>query len=223
MANTTPPPTRQANQNSSALLTMGFPSRFSTPGQPTLCVCHSNSITSGYKCPRCMARVCTLPTSCPACDLTLVLSTHLARSYHHLFPLANFVEVPRNEVKKRSPKICYSCEQPFPKLSALPDPSKVSATAQLATRRPSNAQVPGVNSVPSIAATGRYACLDCGKWFCVDCDIFCHEEVYNCPGCEADPEGKQKRQKQKEEQKKKALDKAKAAAATAGNAMEIDG
>src|SRR5690606_24604861 len=119
MANTTPPPTRQANTNASTLRTRGFPSRFSNPGRPTLCACHSKPITSRYMCPRCMARVCALPTSCPACSLPLILSTHLARSYQHLFALANWIEVPRHDVKKRAPRHCFSCEKAFPKLAAL--------------------------------------------------------------------------------------------------------
>jgi len=55
---------------------------------------HSNLTKGGYICPRCSAKVCFLPTECPCCALTLILSTHLARSYHHLFPLKNWVEVP---------------------------------------------------------------------------------------------------------------------------------
>lgn len=30
---------------------------------------------------------------CPICALTLVSSPHLARSYHHLFPVANYEEI----------------------------------------------------------------------------------------------------------------------------------
>jgi transcription initiation factor TFIIH subunit 2 len=34
-----------------------------------------------------------LPCSCHVCGLTLVSSPHLARSYHHLFPVKAFSEV----------------------------------------------------------------------------------------------------------------------------------
>ena len=34
-----------------------------------------------------------LPTACHVCGLTLVSSPHLARSYHHLFPVRPFQEV----------------------------------------------------------------------------------------------------------------------------------
>ena len=43
---------------------------------------------------RCKARVVDLPCSCHVCGLTLISSPHLARSYHHLFPVRAFTEVP---------------------------------------------------------------------------------------------------------------------------------
>ena len=39
-----------------------------------------------------------LPASCHVCGLTLVSSPHLARSYHHLFPVQPFREVPAAEL-----------------------------------------------------------------------------------------------------------------------------
>ena len=48
---------------------------------------------------RCRARVVELPCSCHICGLTLVSSPHLARSYHHLFPVRAFSEVPQAELE----------------------------------------------------------------------------------------------------------------------------
>ncbi len=48
---------------------------------------------SGFLCPQCQAKYCELPVECRACGLTLVSAPHLARSYHHLFPLPPFEEV----------------------------------------------------------------------------------------------------------------------------------
>ena len=31
--------------------------------------------------------------------------------------------------------------------------------------------------------SSRYECPSCERHFCVDCDVFCHEVVHNCPGC----------------------------------------
>ena len=96
MRATTPPTTPQSTKEDSgvksSLLMMGFPSRIVDPS-PTLCACHSRPTRGGYLCSRCSSKVCSLPTQCPACGLTLILSTHLARSYHHLFPLRNWKEV----------------------------------------------------------------------------------------------------------------------------------
>lgn len=53
---------------------------------------HGNLTNVGHVCPRCLSKNCHLPTECAICELTLVSSPHLARSYHHLFPLKPFVE-----------------------------------------------------------------------------------------------------------------------------------
>ena len=42
---------------------------------------------------KCQAKYCELPVECKCCGLTLVSAPHLARSYHHLFPLPVFTEV----------------------------------------------------------------------------------------------------------------------------------
>jgi transcription factor Ssl1 len=93
---------------------MGFPQR-AAEGSISICSCHKESkVGEGYICPRCKARVCELPTECRICGLTLVSSPHLARSYHHLFPIAPFDEVKpsrQNEPHRRSQKTCFGCQQ----------------------------------------------------------------------------------------------------------------
>ena len=42
---------------------------------------------------RCKARVVDIPSTCHICKLMLVSSPHLARSYHHLFPINPFEEI----------------------------------------------------------------------------------------------------------------------------------
>ena len=32
-------------------------------------------------------------------------------------------------------------------------------------------------------------CEVCGNHFCIDCDVFAHEVVHNCPGCQSDSRG----------------------------------
>jgi transcription initiation factor TFIIH subunit 2 len=36
-----------------------------------------------------------------------------------------------------------------------------------------------------VSESGRYACEVCGNHFCIDCDVFAHEVVHNCPGCQS--------------------------------------
>ncbi len=47
----------------------------------------------GFNCPKCLSKLCELPSECRICGLTLVSSPHLARSYHHLFPVNDFIEI----------------------------------------------------------------------------------------------------------------------------------
>jgi len=36
-----------------------------------------------------------------------------------------------------------------------------------------------------VSESARYACETCGMFFCIDCDLFAHEIVHNCPGCQS--------------------------------------
>ncbi|KAG7194602.1 uncharacterized protein KQ657_004278 [Scheffersomyces spartinae] len=115
----------------------------------------------GYQCPQCSAKVCHLPTICPICGLMLILSTHLARSYHHLVPLAAYKEVPI--AKSYKSKYCYGCLLLFPN---------------------------GIDDLESIdkllnRTSSRYRCPKCSNDFCIDCDVFVHETLHNCPGCDS--------------------------------------
>ncbi|KAF2300518.1 hypothetical protein GH714_013912 [Hevea brasiliensis] len=134
---------------------MGFPQR-AAEGSISICSCHKEAkVGDGYICPRCKARVCELPTECRICGLTLVSSPHLARSYHHLFPIAPFdgVSPRQNELLNRPVKTCFGCQQ------SLLNPGNK----------------PGLSVV----------CPKCKQYFCVDCDIYIHESLHNCPGCES--------------------------------------
>ncbi len=84
-----------------------------------LCACPQHSPTAGrgaplggdaaYKCPRCRVLVCTLPMDCPVCGLTLISAPHLAKSYHHLFPVP-----PRTPLSLADGgRACSSCTLPI--------------------------------------------------------------------------------------------------------------
>lgn len=151
-----PPPPAIAEYATANLIKMGFPQR-AAEGVVSICVCHKEAkVGAGYTCPRCKARVCELPIECRICGLTLVSSPHLARSYHHLFPITPFEEVSFSRLTisgKRLPETCFGCMQ--------------------------NLRNPGTGSGFCLT------CPKCKKYFCLDCDIYIHESLHNCPGCES--------------------------------------
>lgn len=87
-----PPVVTREDRISSYLVPMGFPSQMAYKDGMVLCACHSALQKSGFVCPRCLSLVCRLPMDCPTCHLTLISAPHLAKSYHHLFPVAVFDE-----------------------------------------------------------------------------------------------------------------------------------
>ncbi|XVE59787.1 hypothetical protein DITRI_Ditri05aG0075200 [Diplodiscus trichospermus] len=151
-----PPPPAIAEFAIANLIKMGFPQR-AAEGSMSICSCHKEArVGAGYTCPRCKARVCELPTECRVCGLTLVSSPHLARSYHHLFPIAPFDEVPPSHFNDPSNKLqrnCFGCQQ------SLLNPGNK----------------PGLSVM----------CPKCKRCFCLDCDIYIHESLHNCPGCDS--------------------------------------
>lgn len=109
-----PPPPAIAEFAIANLIKMGFPQR-AAESSVAICSCHKEAKAGGgYTCPRCKARVCELPTECRTCGLTLISSPHLARSYHHLFPIVPFDEMSPllpNDPQKKLPRACFGCQQ----------------------------------------------------------------------------------------------------------------
>ena len=183
-----PPPAveqrSKASQNAAAaaaasavdLLQMGFPLRLPSHSEPTLCACHSRSRAGGYLCPRCGCKVCDVPTDCPVCGITIVMSTHLARSYHHLFPVSNWLAVGWDAVGAESKPNCLACQLAFPAKPADADVDSGPARAAAAAAA-------GDDSGGTLAPSSRYACPRCGNHFCLECDAFVHEQLHICPGC----------------------------------------
>lgn len=147
LRHSTPPPELQEHQATATdFVYMGFPKQCfdSTPvyvyegRNPRLA-------SASFNCPRCLTRCTDIPTQCCVCGLQLNSSSHIARSFHHLFPVKNFVEVPfsDNGIEKGS---CTGCLESF------------DGGVQL-------------------------QCLSCKGVFCVDCDLFIHDSLHNCPGC----------------------------------------
>ncbi|KAJ4347824.1 uncharacterized protein N0V89_009194 [Didymosphaeria variabile] len=193
LATTTPPVVRATKsaeeiappESAAALMMMGFPSRV-IEETPTMCACHGALTTGGYTCSRCSAKVCSLPITCPSCQLTLLLSTHLARSYHHLFPLRNWAEVSWHRAREKGTKSCMSCLTPFPEVP----PDGISGEQQT-NGHGANGRIHGKvaqkqsndDEEQKASESSRYECRVCESHFCIDCDMFCHMVLHNCPGC----------------------------------------
>ncbi|PRP79298.1 TFIIH subunit [Planoprotostelium fungivorum] len=110
LLNLSPPPP-SSSKTETRLIKMGFPQRRADIS-PSLCACHQQPKYGGYYCPQCQSKCCELPTDCQVCGLTLISSPHLARSYHHLFPVPYFIEhVPPVAQKTfgRDEAACLSC------------------------------------------------------------------------------------------------------------------
>jgi transcription initiation factor TFIIH subunit 2 len=178
LATTTPPVIRKEEEleaNKAQLLMMGFPSRIEEP-VASLCACHSELTRGGYRCSRCKAKVCNLPQTCPACNLTLILSTHLARSYHHLFPLRNWIAVSWKRAREVGSTQCRGCLARFPPPPTVGPDGETEEQEDIEGRRKAREE-------KAASESSRYECQACGSHFCIDCDLFCHEVVHNCPGC----------------------------------------
>lgn len=162
MAHIDPPHAAQTQEN--ALIKMGFPHpRAEESKGPILsmCMCHidnkddpSKLSSAGFHCPQCSSKYCELPVECLSCGLTLVSAPHLARSYHHLFPVKQFREVLFNGQSDK----CYACQKLF-----SPESDK-----------------------------HVYFCEICEQFYCCDCDLFIHDTMHTCVGCNTIP-GVQKR------------------------------
>lgn len=155
------------------LIQMGFPTLITAnaANPPSLCACHSKMTTHGFICPKCNSKLCDVPMDCVVCMLTVVASPHIARSYRHLFPVSNWTEVSPSSrsANLQNQSHCAGCDAPFPPISNTPTTD---------THSP-NKQLP-----PRISQTGRYECPRCHLHFCLDCDVYVHESLGVCPGCE---------------------------------------
>lgn len=142
------------------LMMMGFPTRLPDTSPPSLCVCHSQLKSEGFLCPRCLAKVCDVPTDCDICGLMIVSSPHLARSYHHLFPVKPYQAIVSLEESMETSASCHGCSLVFPSA-----PASAAGVAE------------------GMSPLGRYRCPECKNDFCADCDVFVHDVVHCCPGC----------------------------------------
>ncbi|CAM4543111.1 hypothetical protein PO909_026167 [Leuciscus waleckii] len=135
MQHVKPPPASSSSECS--LIRMGFPqhviaSMSDQDAKPSFSMSHLDSTgepvlsLGGFYCPQCRAKYTELPVECKVCGLTLVSAPHLARSFHHLFPLEafqensleeykgeRFCEACQGELKDKSVFTCLACKKVF--------------------------------------------------------------------------------------------------------------
>eukprot|EP01080_Neovahlkampfia_damariscottae_P000544 gene544-8056_t len=100
-----PPPSKKGSKINPSLISMGFPQK-RPDTLNAMCICHKDITPGGYLCPRCSSKHCQLPVDCEICKLSLVSSPHLARSYHHLFPVKSY-----KEIEPETNMNCASCQK----------------------------------------------------------------------------------------------------------------
>lgn len=66
---------------------------------------------------------------------------------------------------------CFACGIPFPQ---IPPKDQWGNTE---------------NHTKGMSMSSRYECTACRNHFCIDCDLFAHEVVHNCPGCQSKVHG----------------------------------
>ncbi|KAG8858686.1 hypothetical protein FRB91_009378 [Serendipita sp. 411] len=145
------------------LMMMGFPTRLPGTGAATLCVCHGIMKSDGYICPRCSSKVCDVPTDCNICGMVIVSAPHLARSYHHLFPVKPYQPVKEMGLNEDIALECNGCGTVFPLASHI--------------------LLAGADVSDGLSRLGRYRCPQCRKDYCSECDVFVHDVLHVCPTC----------------------------------------
>lgn len=184
------------------MVKMGFPTR--TSDEIPFLVHASQDTTllsrTAYTCPQCQAKLSELPADCAVCGLKLVLSPHLARSFHHLFPVAPFSEVSlaqselRDAERRAAAHVTSSTSSLFRSGNVVLDSSlSIRPTTNCFaclrafgyTGESSDAQTSSSNATNkgSNDETLRFQCPECQNYFCADCDAYMHESLHNCPGC----------------------------------------
>jgi len=189
-----PPPAirKELHDFGCEMVQMGFPTRTKSE-IPTLV--HATRDTkllarTAYTCPQCRAKIQELPADCVVCGLKLVLSPHLARSFHHLFPVAPFSEIRENQ----KPVITSSSSKVMPfstpssrvldcklRLSTSEKTTSCFACLRLIGVPSQTSKVDGMDDEGE--ETLRYRCPECRNVFCVNCDSYLHDALHNCPGC----------------------------------------
>ena len=172
---TTPPPElRNFEKVESKLIYMGFPDRtFDGTSSYGYDGKQVKLFSTSYICPRCHNRTSEIPTQCAVCLISLNSSSHIARSSHHLYPVPNFVdmEIMGGDATSVSARAFVAAG------AGKSDSGSAGLAAQYAPRC-----FGCLGWLTSLSAA--FKCPKCARLYCVDCDLFIHDSLHNCPGCQ---------------------------------------
>ena len=193
----TPPPLtpQMLREFPAELIEMGFPQHLRSDVEVLSAVTHE-FVKEGYLCPRCKAMLEELPSTCPICRLSCVASPHLARSFHHLFPVPLFEKVARSEAAAAA--AAAPSPRPVADDKVKEAAADKAAAAAAATRtcggcsrcirpeemcfrcpRPNALQTVDAAAAPEGLATRRTGMDE--VVYCMDCDVFIHDVLHNTP------------------------------------------
>jgi len=164
---------------------MGFPRRvvdshasYVFDGKASKLACTS------YVCPRCFTKTADIPTQCNSCTLQLNSSSHIARSFHHIFPVPQFIEV--TDSSGGSAKLAITETSMDESSGDGSGTSSRSSTAKNIQITPQLVHAcAGCSDVLVKDFDILLRCPRCNNVFCVECDHFIHDSLHNCPGCTA--------------------------------------
>ncbi len=131
--------------------------------------------SSAYVCPRCVTRATDIPTQCCVCNLQLNSSSPPPPPPPDLSP-------PRHtSAAATSPPPPQRSENRNGRSSEEADEEVADETVELMSPELSRCR----GCLTSLLRENKviFRCLTCSHFFCVDCDVFIHETLHNCPGC----------------------------------------
>jgi transcription initiation factor TFIIH subunit 2 len=217
---TVPPPElldgTQSSSNVTDFIYMGFPKLMFDP-HPSMAFegKQRTKHCQTFQCPRCWTRTTDIPTVCCVCGLQLNSSSHIARSYHHLFPVPNFIEytvsVQASERDSEGEGERYVAVMSEPSAGTERDMTITEDSERMDVGEEESEGEEESKAVPMkeehavkknvlledenircrgclqlIAQTEKlvFRCPRCVHFFCVECDLFIHDSLHNCPGCD---------------------------------------
>ena len=195
LAHALPPPELKSRSDlTTDLVYVGFP-RYTLQEAVLLAVdgIHPAFVASSYECPRCCTRCTELPTQCHVCRLQLSSASHIARSYHHLFPVPNYIEFVMQESNGTLHLVRVSSPPPITRKIFVNEGGSggngegaagEASVEDILAKLPSPVPILCRGCDSSFVKDSLvFVCSHCIQLFCIDCDLFIHDSLHNCPGC----------------------------------------